>query len=85
MGISLVKFVSFCESCDQNVDRVSKKTQIQGSRSIVYFYIDGTKPQAGIDPPAQSHTSYEASALPPSHHGWITFIACKWNSFAGVR
>ena len=29
----------------------------------------GTMPQAGIDPPAQSHASYEASALPPSHHG----------------
>ena len=28
-------------------------------------------PQAGIHPPAQSHAFYEASALPPSHHGWI--------------
>ena len=28
-------------------------------------------PQAGIDPPRQSHATYEASALPPSHHGWI--------------
>ena len=27
-------------------------------------------PQAGFDPPAQSHVSCEASALPPSHHGW---------------
>ena len=27
--------------------------------------------KVGIDPPEQSHTSYEASALPPSHHGWI--------------
>ena len=28
-------------------------------------------PQAGIDPMVQSHDSYEARALPPSHHGWI--------------
>ena len=28
-------------------------------------------PQAEIDPPAQSHAPYEASALPPSHYGWI--------------
>ena len=27
-------------------------------------------PQMGFDPPAQSDTSYEADALPPSHHGW---------------
>ena len=29
-------------------------------------------PQAGFDPPAQSDTSYEEDALPPSHHGWIS-------------
>ena len=28
-------------------------------------------PHGGIDPPAQSHSLFEASALPPSHHGWI--------------
>ena len=28
-------------------------------------------PQAGTDPRAQSYASYEASPLPPSHHGWI--------------
>ena len=28
-------------------------------------------PQAGIDQPRQSHATYEASGLPPSHHGWI--------------
>ena len=27
--------------------------------------------QGVIDPPRQSHATYEASALPPSHHGWI--------------
>ena len=27
--------------------------------------------QAGFDPPWQSETSYEADALPPSHHGWM--------------
>ena len=27
-------------------------------------------PQAGFYPPAQSHTSYETSPLPQSHHGW---------------
>ena len=31
-------------------------------------------PQAGIDPPAQSHASYEVSALLPSHHGWIRLL-----------
>ena len=36
------------------------------------FYMDGTMPQAEIDSLAQSHTSYEASALPPSQHGWIS-------------
>ena len=30
-----------------------------------------TMPQVGFDPPALSHACYEASALPPSHHGWI--------------
>ena len=35
----------------------------------------GTMAQAGIDPPAQSHASYEASALHPSHHGWIPKIS----------
>ena len=28
-------------------------------------------PQAGIDPMRQSHSTYEASTLPPSHHGWM--------------
>ena len=46
-------------------------THIQGSGSIVYFYIDGTLPQVGIDPPAQSEVCYQTTALPPSHHGWI--------------
>ena len=31
-------------------------------------------PQARIDPPRQSHATNEASALPPSHHSWITRI-----------
>ena len=35
------------------------------------FYIDSTMPQEGINPQVQSHASYEASILPPSHHGWI--------------
>ena len=25
----------------------------------------------GFDPLEYSHATYEASALPPSHHGWI--------------
>ena len=37
-------------------------------------------PQAGINPPAQSHASYEASSLPPSHHGWITLYII-WGFF----
>ena len=40
----------------------------------------GTMPQAGINPPAQSHASYEASSLPPSHHGWITLYII-WGFF----
>ena len=28
-------------------------------------------PQVGIDPLGQIHAFYEASALPPSNHGWI--------------
>ena len=40
----------------------------------------GTMPQAGIDPPAQSHASDEASALPPSHQGWI-----KTNIFLTIQ
>ena len=39
-----------------------------------FFYIDSTMPQAGIDPSVQSHSSYEASALPPSHHSRIKSI-----------
>ena len=31
----------------------------------IYIYINDAMPQAGIDPPEQSHASYEASALPP--------------------
>ena len=36
-----------------------------------YIHINSTLPQDGIDPPAQSHASYEASALPPSHYNWM--------------
>ena len=28
-------------------------------------------PQGGIDPLRQNHATYESSALPLSHHGWI--------------
>ena len=37
--------------------------------------------QAEFDPPAQSHASYEASALLPSHHGWtgVTKLFKKLN------
>ena len=34
---------------------------------FIYYW---TMNKAGINPPVQSHTSNEASALPPSHHGW---------------
>ena len=36
-------------------------------RDGVTAYIN--MPRAGFQPPAQSHASYEVSALPPSHHG----------------
>ena len=39
----------------------------------IYKHINGTMPQVEINPLAQIHASYEASALPPSHHGWIAF------------
>ena len=45
------------------------------------FYIDGTMPQAGIDPPEQTDVSYEASALPPSHHGWILICVIRYTFF----
>ena len=37
-------------------------------------------PQAGIDPPAQSHASYEARALPPSHDDWMlsSIVIVQW-------
>ena len=38
-------------------------------------------PQAGFDPPAQSDNSYEADALPPSHHGWIKTNLVKRTNF----
>ena len=49
-------------------------THIQGSGSIVFLHIhiNGTMPQAGIDPSAQSHASYKGSVLPPSHRGWMS-------------
>ena len=28
-------------------------------------------PEQGFEPPEQSHASYEASSLPPSHHGRV--------------
>ena len=28
--------------------------------------------QSAMDPPAQSHASYEVRALPPTHFGWMT-------------
>ena len=41
-------------------------------RPYIPFYSEYKSwPQAGFDPPEQSDTSYEADALPPSHHGWI--------------
>ena len=48
------------------------------------FYIDSTMPQAGMNLPAQNHASYEVSALPPSHHGWIestVFTSEKFEPF----
>ena len=40
--------------------------------NIEHAYSRHSLPQAGFDPPAQSDTSYEADALPPSHHGWMS-------------
>ena len=47
-------------------------------------------PQAGIDPPAQSHASYDASALPPKPPQ-LDFINClllfglSWMCSMGFR
>ena len=41
-------------------------------------------PQVGIDPPTQSHASYEAGALPPSHHGWICVIELSMSQMSGT-
>ena len=38
-------------------------------------------PQAGLDPPRQSHATYEASALLPSHHSWIR---STYNTLFGI-
>ena len=46
------------------------------------FCIDGTMPEAVIDPLAQSQASYEASAQPPSHHGWILLCVFTKLNFA---
>ena len=44
------------------------------------------KPQAGYDPPAQSDISYEADALPPSHHGLTdTRFFVKQNCFVLIN
>ena len=37
-----------------------------------WTHINSTMPQVGIDPLAQSHASYEASALPTSHYDRIS-------------
>ena len=39
-------------------------------------------PEAVIDPLAQSQASYEASAQPPSHHGWILLCVFTKLNFA---
>ena len=36
-------------------------------KATVTIYV----PQASFEPPLESHASYEASILHPSHHGWI--------------
>ena len=53
-----------------------QETNTQKTYKIEGFsiHINGTMSQAGIDPPGQSHASYNASALPPSHQGWIVLI-----------
>ena len=35
----------------------------------------------GFDPPEHIDTSYEADALPPSHHGWtiVNLVTCLKN------
>ena len=47
----------------------SGTTIIAGAKSD-HINLSVSMPQVGFDPPVQSHTSYEASALPTSHNGW---------------
>ena len=35
------------------------------------------------NPPKQCHASYEVSALPPSHHGWVVVMTYN-NYFLGI-
>ena len=42
--------------------------------NIEYVYSGYSLAKQGFDLPAQSHASYKASALPPSHHGWIVIL-----------
>ena len=48
----------------QSFTFLSKLGDVTESYTDFLREIDSTMPQAGIDPPAQSHASYEASALP---------------------
>ena len=54
------------------------------SEKYMKFYIAGTMSQAGIDPLAQSHTFYEVSSLPTSHHGWISLYFNYYTKYTGL-
>ena len=45
----------------------------KGNCSIVFLLLNNryTIVRQDSNPPKQSHASYEVSALPPSHHGWV--------------
>ena len=49
---------------------------------VLGISINGTMPQAVIDPLGQSEVCYQTIALPPSHHGWITLCSKVWPTFS---
>ena len=50
----------------------------------LYIHINSNMPQAGINPPRQSNATYEASAVPPIHHGWISVLPSELSNCTNV-
>ena len=59
------------EACIKKTRRDPAFTNLNCDIEFPYWTIN-TPYSMGFDPPAQIDTSYEADALPPSHHGWTS-------------